>query len=364
MLRQYSNIRGLIMGINNRFNKVHPLFFPLNPEFSPENKLINIFSDYFLFHSLNRKYKSNVKNYLCKLEDITLQSSFDSLTVVVVSDMSIKNHIASFIAHVHILDVPTIKIIYHVFKISSIEAELFAIRYGINQATYLPNIKRIMVIMNFLHTARKIFDSSIYSYQTQSTAISCKLREFFERNTDNSIEFWNFPSHCNWSPHSIINKETKSFNLILILLCKLSWDFSRKNECNNILNNWKIHFQASNDKGRNFLGLCDNNMQIISSLTYESSIWLKYFGYLNSLCVRTIRAIVNHAPIGEYQLRFFPKEKFECLCSSYLIKSRQYILHNCKKYNNYWNLRRNIIAHFTLFLKFNSGAFSFNNSTM
>ena len=64
--------------------------------------------------------------------------------------------------------------------------------------------------------------------------------------------------------------------------------------------------------------------------------------------------IVNHAPIGEYRLRFFPQEEFKYLCSLYSIETRYYILHKCKKYNNYWNSRRNTITHFILFLEFNS----------
>jgi len=47
----------------------------------------------------------------------------------------------------------------------------------------------------------------------------------------------------------------KKFNLIPIFLCKSSWDFDRMNECDEILNNWKKMFQASDKKGRHFLDL-------------------------------------------------------------------------------------------------------------
>ena len=39
------------------------------------------------------------------------------------------------------------------------------------------------------------------------------------------------------------------------------------------------------------------------------------------------RAITNYASIGEYHLRFFPRELFECPYRVYLIKSRYHILH-------------------------------------
>ena len=36
--------------------------------------------------------------------------------------------------------------------------------------------------------------------------------------------------------------------------------------------------------------------------------------------------------------------------------------YECKRYNNYWNPRKDLIAHFTLFLEFNSNTFSFGES--
>jgi len=64
-------------------------------------------------------------------------------------------------------------------------------------------------------------------------------------------------------------------------------------------------------------------------------------------------------PIEEYQLRFFPKENFNCLYSDYLIKSRCYILYEYRRYNKYWNSDRGLLSHFTIFLEFNPGAFFF-----
>ena len=123
-----------------------------------------------------------------------------------------------------------------------------------------------------------------------------------------------------------------------------------------------MHFQASDDKGWHFLELCDDNIQPIILSIAKDRLWLKYFGHSNLLCARASRAIVNHTLINEYHLRFFFKEKFECLYSLYPIESKQYILHECRRYNNYWNPRWDTIAHFTLFLEFNSSVFSFRDS--
>ena len=130
------------MDIDNRFNEVFSLFSPFNFEFSPENRLCDIFPNHFPFHSLNIKCKSNVKSHLCKLKEITLQVSSDLYIVVVVADTSIKNNMATSIAHVHVHSSPVVKNIHHIVNVMSTEAELFVIRYGINQASHLSNIKK------------------------------------------------------------------------------------------------------------------------------------------------------------------------------------------------------------------------------
>jgi len=100
--------------------------------------------------------------------------------------------------------------------------------------------------------------------------------------------------------YDIINKKTKKFDLILIFPYKSSWKFNRKNKCNEILNNWKMIFQASDDKERYFLDLLDNDLNSIELTYSKEELWLKFFGHSNSLCTKATRAITNHASIGEY----------------------------------------------------------------
>ena len=245
--------------------------------------------------------------HICKLDELIFQTLADSKTAVVVSNMSIKNQVAILIAHIHVHNNPVIKTIYHVINITSIEAELFAIRCSINQTTQIINNNCITIIIDSIHAAKRIFNSSVHPYQIQLSTISRELREFFRKDQHNSIEFWN----CPWTFHHIVDKETKKSDLVPIFLYKSSWEFDRKNECNKILNNWKMTFQALNAKGRQFLELFDDNLQPIRSSYSKEGSWLKYFGHCNSLYTRASRAIVNHALIGEYHLRFFPQEEFK-----------------------------------------------------
>ena len=121
-------------------------------------------------------------------------------------------------------------------------------------------------------------------------------------------------------------------------------------------------FQASDHKGQQFLDLVDDDNNHIELFYINGELWLKFISYSNSLCARATRAIVNHASTSEYRLWFFLKKEFKYLCSCYSIKSRHHILHECQKFNNYWNPRRDLLSYFILFLEFNSSTFAFNNA--
>ena len=121
-------------------------------------------------------------------------------------------------------------------------------------------------------------------------------------------------------------------------------------------------FQASNFKGNQFLNLVDNDNNIIKLTYIKGRSWLKVFDHSNLLCTHATRAITNYAPIGEFKLRFFPREEFKCLCDRYPIKTRRHILHECGRFNGYWNPRRNLLSYFIMFLVFNPSTFSFSNS--
>jgi len=146
------------------------------------------------------------------------------------------------------------------------------------------NIKNIIVISNSLHIARRIFDSSTHPYQIHSIAISMELREFFFKDSQNYINFWDCPSKQHWALHQLVDKETKNMVFIPLFLCKQSWDFCKKSECKSIMSQWKMIFQVSNSRGRNFLDLLSDNLIPIEPSYSKGGSWLLQFGHSNSLC--------------------------------------------------------------------------------
>jgi len=249
--------------------------------------------------------------------------------------------------------------VHHAAYVTSTKVELFMIRCGLNQACNKEDISKIIVITDSIHAVKKIFDTKSRPYQIHSTAILKELRQFFSKYQRNHIEFWEFPSQLKWNLHKSTDKDSKEFKPIPVLLSKISWDFCKKVNSDNFINLWKMTFQASDGKGKQFYDLIDDNLEIIEPSYTKGGPWLQSFGHSNSLYARATRAITNHVLIGKYRLQFFPKEDFKCLCGYYPIETRRHILYKCMRHNGYWNPRRDTLSHFVMFLSANPKAFTF-----
>ena len=180
---------------------------------------------------------------------------------------------------------------------------------------------------------------------------------FFNKHPSNSIEFWDCLSDEEWPLYVSVDKDMKKLNLTPLFPYKTSWNFNKKKENDDIIKQWCMTFQVLDLKGKHFL-----NDDLTNIKYTKGGLWINHFGHSNSLCARTTQAITNHAPIGEYQLRFFPREEFSCPCGSYPIESRCHILHECRRFSKYWNPMRDTISQFVSFLEFNLNAFSFGES--
>ena len=187
---------------------------------------------------------------------MVLRNSSLPNSALVITDASIKNIIATSISHIHSANWPLIKTVHHTSFVTSMEAELFAIRCSINQACSIENVSKIIIVMNSIHVAKKIFNSESHPFQIHTSAILSELQKFFNSNDANSIEFWE----------------------------------------------WKITFQVSEGKGNHFFDLLDDDLNSIEPSYIKGGLWLQMFGHSNLLCARATRAISNHAPIGEYRL--------------------------------------------------------------
>jgi len=269
--------KGHLIDSCNKAHGIFPSFSPLNSEFSPGHHIMDNFSDCFSFNLVNKKEKEKDKIRAQELDDMVLCNSSLLHTALMITDASIKNDIAISISHIHIVNHPLTKTVHHASFMTSTEAELFAIRCGINQACSNDIISKIIIITDSIHTAKKIFDSESHPFQLHTAAILYELREFFNSNCNNSIEFWECPSRLKWRLHHDVDKDSKSFHPTPSYPCKISWDFCKKTNSDNIINQWKMTFQASDGKGKHFLDLLDDDFNPIKPSYIKGGPWLQAF---------------------------------------------------------------------------------------
>jgi len=186
--RQRNLTKGHLIDSLNKALGIFPSFSPLNPEFSPGLRITDEFSNRFCFNLVNKKEKEKYQTHTQEL-DMVLSNSSLPQSALVITDASIKHDIATSISHVHIANCPLTKTVHHASFVTSTEAELFAIRCGINQACSIDSVSKIIVITGSIHAAKKIFDSESHPYQLHSAAILSELQRFFNSNLNNSIEF-------------------------------------------------------------------------------------------------------------------------------------------------------------------------------
>jgi len=101
---------------------------------------------------------------------------------LVITDANIKNNIATSISYIHLANYPLIKMVHHIAFITSTEVELFAVRYGINQACIKEEVSKIIIVTDSIHAAKKIFNSKLHLYQSHTIAILSELHHFFKTN--------------------------------------------------------------------------------------------------------------------------------------------------------------------------------------
>ena len=124
---------------------------------------------YSLHHSepFNKHSENNLISYSHQLDNLVIVSSEDPLYTLVVTNTSIKNYMATSIAYIYVCDRPVVKTLHHAVNITSTEAELFAIRCGINQVTNSQWILKIIVVTDLIYSAKK----SLTLHHTYSNCI-------------------------------------------------------------------------------------------------------------------------------------------------------------------------------------------------
>ena len=81
-----------------------------------------------------------------------------------------------------------------------------------------------------------------------------------------------------------MDKITKKLDLIPLYSSRMSWDFSKKKECDDIIKEWHYEFKTSGLKEIFFLNILNNDFSNIEPSYTKGRLWIESFGFSNSLC--------------------------------------------------------------------------------
>jgi hypothetical protein len=156
-------------------------------------------------------------------------------------------------------------------------------------------------------------------------------------------------------------------------------NFCREKSSAQNLDWWDNMFNNPKYRGSNFLHLWGKEGKIHRPSSHKGGKWLQAFGSDVQLCACASRAILNHAPIGEYRQQFHMGDRnYRCLCRTntplrdmHVLETRHHLLTNCKhvSYPDYgrwgalpgqWRPPPLSLEEFLKLLKENTKLFAFN----
>ena len=174
--------------------------------------------------------------------------------------------------------------------------------------------KVFVLITDSLGFARRSVDPSVHSGQAYSLAVCSALRSFFCSGSSHRIEFWDCPSTAEWSLHQMVHNDVTNTRVAAGLHPATSLDALCSKSVLSCLDAWRTAFNRPAVQGRHFLTLRGKNRKPLQPSYSKGGSWLPHIGQSVTLCARATRAILNHAPIGEYRQCFFPAECTQCPC--------------------------------------------------
>ncbi|TEB20215.1 hypothetical protein FA13DRAFT_1801198 [Coprinellus micaceus] len=166
-------------------------------------------------------------------------------------------------------------------RVLSSDAELFAIRSAVSKATAMEGCERIVIFTHSLAMARRVVDPA------------------------RRINFVETPSKLKWGLQHRAHERARSLPPVPAgARPATSLDYVPKGVTDSALDAWTTMSKDREYLGSQFLTLCDPKGKPVRPSYANGGTWLRYVNDDNALCARFTRAVLNHAPIGEYYRRF------------------------------------------------------------
>ncbi|PPQ94997.1 hypothetical protein CVT25_003775 [Psilocybe cyanescens] len=193
-------------------------------------------------------------------------------------------------------------------KVTAPDAELYAIRSAIVNATSRDDCMDIFIFTDSMASARQAVNPSIHSRHGHSVAVCEALQTWFTRKDGQSITFAYVPSRLQWDLHYKAHDRTGPTP-------STSFDSLRMQAALSHGTSWNVLFQDPEYRGRSFLQLKTVD-GAVAQPGGKNNPWV-HFANMSSpqLYARMCRCILNHAPIGSYYSQFNLNDGHtSCMC--------------------------------------------------
>ena len=202
---------------------------------------------------------------------------------------------------------------------------------AVSKAATLEGCERIVIFTDSMAMAKRVVDPAVHSGQEHSLDACKTLQAWLSVRRERRIDFVETPSNLKWGLQHRAHERARSLPPVRAgARPATSLDYVRKNVTDSALDAWATMARDREYLGSQFLTLRDPKGKPVRPSYANGGTWLRYVNDDNALCARFTRAVLNHAPIGEYYRRFnIPgHETHECECGCPM-QTRHHIFTQC-----------------------------------
>ncbi|KAJ2911570.1 hypothetical protein MD484_g8847, partial [Candolleomyces efflorescens] len=317
-------------------DKLTEVFSPCADENTPGTRLMDLFSERVEFESISGKDDKALDLQRSLLNQLAYQARDDPSVALCGTDCSIpvrSSHQATASFVIEQAGQNQLASTWVAGRVLSADAELFAIRMAVCKAVTLENCSRIIIFTDSMAAARKAVDPSIHSGQTHSLAVCKALARWFQISEDHTLIFAESPSKLKWGLQHAAHNHARSLPPVSSgRRPATSLDSLRKQATDSAQDAWITRFQDKSYRGHHFLPLVDTKGKPITPTYTKGGAWLSQVAEDPKDCARMCRAILDHAPIGDYYRRFNIDESHACSCGAER-QTREHIFTQCPRLN-------------------------------
>ncbi|TFY68863.1 hypothetical protein EVG20_g3393 [Dentipellis fragilis] len=341
-------------------------FLPEHAECWPGDRLVDMFPDSIIFHTSHPKKSSNLFNqWLEQFRDGLSLLCNDDTVLYAFSDGSVlpdkRNRVAAAYRAYRGQQELSRKSI-SCGRTTSYDAELQGLSLALHYLTS-QDATAIYLFCDNESALTSLFDTRLHASQMLSVLACRKARAWLEADPNRTIHPSWCPGHADIEQNEQVDVDAKTAATTTPPIAFISHAYARQQVTAEATKEWQLLAHQMSYCGHGFLA--NHRLRKVSHIGGGPTLTLT--GTDTSLTARFARAVLDHAPTGEYRTRFFPNENPLCnWCPP--IQSRRHILSTCIHYvrprPNFEEFLKNSAEpgpSLVSFLKANPSAFTFTD---